>query len=108
MLLASLYNAKVLPYILYATLFWKLLTKTDQPKITSLFFRFAKYLLRVAPWYSNLQIVVKLKVANPEISVAIRTEKHNCKVELRRNEMRGGSTEAVIMTGFQIYKYLFN
>jgi hypothetical protein len=70
MLLTSLYNAIAIPHLLYATLFWKLLTKTDEHKIRSLFFGFAKYLFRLPPWYSNSKIDAKFKVVDPEIKVA--------------------------------------
>lgn len=86
LLLASLYNAIALPHILYATPFWKLLTKTDQNIIRAMYFRFAKYLLRLPPWYRNSHVIENFKVADPDVAVARRIAKHNRKIHRNLHE----------------------
>jgi len=85
-LLASLFNAIDLPHILYISPFWKLLTITDQIKIRSIFFRFAKYLLHLPPWQSNSKIVLQFNIADPNIAVARVIAKHNKKVNVTAHE----------------------
>ena len=79
-LLASLYNATVLPHILYLAPFWKLFLKAELSKILALFFRFAKYLLRFPPWYRNSILIKKYHITNPHVAVENVIKRHNIKI----------------------------
>ena len=85
-LLGSLCNVVALPYIVYTAPFWKLLTKTDKGTTRFIFRRFAKYLLRLPPWYRNSLSTAKFKVADPDITVARRIAKHNRKIDGMLND----------------------
>ena len=79
-LLASLYNATVLPHILYLAPFWKLFSKAELSKIRALFFRFAKYLLRFPPWYRNSILIKKYHITDPHVAVENVIKRHNIKI----------------------------
>ena len=79
-LLASLYNATVLPHILHLAPFWKLFSKAELSKIRALFFRFAKYLLRFPPWYKNSILIKKYHITDPHVAVENFIKRHNIKI----------------------------
>ena len=51
--LARLYNAIVLPYFLYLSPFWRIFPDCDKRKLRSVFFKYAKFLLRLPLWSRN-------------------------------------------------------
>ena len=67
--LASLYNAIALPHVLYIAPFWKYLSSAQCAKVRVLFFRFAKFLLRLPPWTSNSYIMRNYGVSDPTVCV---------------------------------------
>ena len=72
-LLASLYNATVLPHILYMAPFWKLFLKAELSKIRALFFRFP-------PWYRNSILIKKYHITDPHVAVENVIKRHNIKI----------------------------
>ena len=79
-LLASLYNATVLPHILYLAPFWKPFSKAERSKIRALFFRLVKYLLRFPPWYRNSILIKKYHITDPHVAVENLSKRHNIKI----------------------------
>jgi len=51
-----------------------------------MFFRFAKYLLHLPPWYRNSLDIAKLKVADPEVAITRWIAKHNIKIDGNSND----------------------
>ena len=85
-LLASIYNATALPHILYVTPFWKLLANREKSKIRSLFFRFAKYLLKLPPWTKNSFLIRRYNLADPNLAVETLISRQKTKPAILKHE----------------------
>ena len=64
-LLAKMYNAFVLPHVLYLAPFTAILNESDKKQIRKLFFRYAKFLLSVPRWYCNSVLKQNYGVLDP-------------------------------------------
>ena len=79
-LLSKLFNSVALPHYLYISPFWKMLTNSDKSKIRSVFFRFAKYLLRFPSWTRNSYLIRKFSIADPIIAVEKQIRAYNSRL----------------------------
>ena len=80
MILARLYNALVLPHFLYLSPFWRTFPQTTKHKLRSIFFKYAKYLLRFPPWTRNTYLIRKYKVADPRLTIEKQIQQFNRKI----------------------------
>ena len=68
-LLAKMYNAVVLPHVLYLAPFTVILNESDKKQIRKLFFRYAKFLLSVLIWSRNTVLKQNYGVLDPIVQL---------------------------------------
>jgi len=76
-LLARVYNAMVLPHYLYLSPFWRIFTATDRLKLRSVYYKYAKFLLRLPPWTSNRYVSHRYGIMNPEEAILAQITRYN-------------------------------
>ena len=80
-LLAQVYNSMILPHYLYLRPFWRIFTATDKLKLRSLYYKYAKLLLRLPPWTSNRYVTHQYRVANHEEAIRSQIDRYNSSVK---------------------------
>lgn len=79
-ILARLYTALALPHFLYLSPFWRTFPCTTKQKLRAIFFKYAKYLLRLPPWTRNTYLINRYKLADPTLIIENQISRFNSKI----------------------------